>query len=58
MFLLTEICVQLPCPSVERAWLAASSGYREWELDRAGAEWRTVSALMEEVLALRGLANS
>ena len=51
--LLTEICVRPPCPSVDRAWIAASSAYQEWGLAMAGGEWRTVSVLMEQVLALR-----
>lgn len=52
-FLLTEICVRPPCPSVDRAWLAVSSAYQEWGLAMAGEEWRTVSALMGRVLSLR-----
>ena len=55
--LLAEICVRPPCPSVDRAWLAASSAYKEWGLAKAGGEWRAVSALMDRVLAVRG-ANS
>ena len=56
-FLLTELCVRPPCPSVDRAWLAVSAAYREWDLAVAGKEWQTVSALMEHAASIRNSSS-
>ncbi|KAL4892049.1 hypothetical protein BDV59DRAFT_57007 [Aspergillus ambiguus] len=52
-FLLTELCVRPPCPSVERAWIAVNSVYREWGLMGSKSEWQTVFKLMQRAQALR-----
>lgn len=52
-FLLTELCVRPSCPSVDRAWHAVSSAYREWGIDAAGQDWETVSILMGQAAKIR-----
>lgn len=48
-FILSELCVRMKCPGVDRAWRAVESVYDGWAIrtkDRKGMLWRPMKKLM------------
>ncbi|KAI9931814.1 hypothetical protein ASPWEDRAFT_150702 [Aspergillus wentii DTO 134E9] len=55
-FVLSELCVRPVCPLTDRAWMAMSLVYDEWEnhvKHRKGMLWRPLSQLMKRASAFR-----
>lgn len=54
VFILSEICVRPICPLTERAWIAVTTLYEEWERgDKKGAMWRPIRQLLRRAADFR-----
>ncbi|KAI9934370.1 hypothetical protein ASPWEDRAFT_25950 [Aspergillus wentii DTO 134E9] len=55
-YLLSELCSRPVTPETDKAWIAASSLYRQWERDATTTKaplWRPLSRLMEKAVLSR-----
>lgn len=56
-FVLAELCVRPLCPGVDRAWLAVTSVFHEWERQatqkKKGMLWRPLAKLMKRATEFR-----